>query len=181
MRRPLVPLTAEIAKINVTPIIDVALVLVIILLVTAPILAVKDYHITLPEAHTRGTLPEAHTRGAEDELRIHISIGPEGQIALDEDELPLSTLPTALRGRFKELERDDVLVVVRADAGSPYSMVRDVLRGAREGGATRLAVATTQAAQDIGLEETLRRLGRWMGDVSGHEAPEAPEGEESAS
>lgn len=169
MRRPLVAPTTEIAKINVTPIIDVALVLVIILLVTAPILAVKDYGITLPEAHTRG---------AEDELRIHISIGPAGEIALDEDEISLPTLPSALQKRFQDLEREDVLVVVRADAGAPYSLVRDVLSAARRGGSTRLAVATTQAGYDGSLEETLRRLGRWAGELSGHQVSE---GEESPS
>jgi biopolymer transport protein ExbD len=169
MRRPLVSPTSEIARINVTPIIDVALVLVIILLVTAPILAVKDYAITLPEAHTRG---------AEDELRIHISIGPEGEIALDEDEIPLTALSASLQQRFQDLERDDVLVVVRADAGASYATVREVLRMSRAGGASRLAVATTQAAQDTGLEETLRRLGRWAGELSGHEEPV---GKESAS
>ena len=42
-----------ITKINVTPIIDVALVLVIILLVTAPLLSVADLPVDLPQARSR--------------------------------------------------------------------------------------------------------------------------------
>lgn len=135
MRRPLISQTPEIAKINVTPIIDVALVLVIILLITAPIMAIKDYDISLPPAETRG---------AEDELRIHISISKKGELAVDEDVVPPRHLGAMLRARFDRLERDDVLVVIRADEGIPYAIVRDVLHEAREGGAKRLAVATRQ-------------------------------------
>ena len=56
--------------------IDVALVLVIILLVTAPILSVADLDIQLPTAHTRG---------AEDERRISVSLGPNGELAVDDE------------------------------------------------------------------------------------------------
>ena len=75
MRKPLIAHTPCMVKINVTPIIDVALVLVIILLVTAPILSVADLDIQLPTAHTRG---------AEDEQRISVSLGPHGELAIDE-------------------------------------------------------------------------------------------------
>ena len=44
--------TDLITKVNVTPIIDVALVLVIILLVTAPMMSVSDLPVRLPEART---------------------------------------------------------------------------------------------------------------------------------
>ena len=61
MRKPAIPETPCMVKINVTPIIDVALVLVIILLVTAPILSVADLDIQLPTAHTRGAEDERST------------------------------------------------------------------------------------------------------------------------
>ena len=54
-----------ITKVNVTPIIDVALVLVIILLVTAPMLSVADLPVDLPQARTRE---------AEDERNVSITL-----------------------------------------------------------------------------------------------------------
>ena len=62
MRRRVVPDAQPITRVNVTPIIDVALVLVIILLVTAPMLSVADLPVNLPAAHTREA--ESAVRGA---------------------------------------------------------------------------------------------------------------------
>ena len=59
MRRLVEPAPVE-NRINVTPIIDVALVLVIILLITGPMLAVAELELVLPEARTgRGRRPSA--------------------------------------------------------------------------------------------------------------------------
>jgi len=134
MRRPLVPHAPTIARINVMPIIDVALVLVVILLITAPLTTVRDLELTLPEAQTRG---------AEDELRVSITLGENGLIAVDEDLVALSNLGRELTRRIEETERD-VLVVVRADSDSHYETVQEILREARSAGAHRLAIATRQ-------------------------------------
>ena len=53
MKEPLVQPSSSMYRINVTPIIDVALVLVIILLVTAPLMTVADMDVELPGARTR--------------------------------------------------------------------------------------------------------------------------------
>ena len=66
MRRGRIPgYQIMITKINVTPIIDVALVLVIILLVTAPMLSIADLPVDLPQARTReaGRFFTSHGRG----------------------------------------------------------------------------------------------------------------------
>jgi biopolymer transport protein ExbD len=135
MSRPIVPPTPTVAKVNVMPIIDVALVLVVVLLVTAPMITVKDMPLTLPDAATRG---------AEDELRVTISMGSDGELAVDEDLVTLDTLGPALAARFKEMHNDDVLVVLRADKGTPYRMIREILHEARSAGAGRLAIAIQQ-------------------------------------
>lgn len=134
MRRPLVAQSPTIARINVMPIIDVALVLVVILLITAPMIQVRDLDLTLPTAETRG---------AEDELRVTITLGEDGQLAVDEDLVFLSGLGAALTERIQETDKD-VLVVVRADAGASYETVQAILRQARSAGAGRLAIATRQ-------------------------------------
>ena len=126
-----------ITKVNVTPIIDVALVLVIILLVTAPMISQVDMRIDLPEARTRN---------AEDQRNVSITLGLDGTLALDQQNLKPGGLQPALRRRLAQPDGENVLVVVRADAGVPYDKVDRILEEARHAGATRLALATRQKA-----------------------------------
>src|SRR5262245_59967339 len=112
MRRRAVPGSELITKVNVTPIIDVALVLVIILLrVTAPLLSVADVPLDLPQAATRE---------AEDERNLSITLGVHGELAIDEQRISANALTSALRARLEEPGNADVLVIVRADSGAPY-------------------------------------------------------------
>ena len=127
-----------ITKINVTPIIDVALVLVIILLVTAPLLSVADLPVDLPQARTRE---------AEDERNVSITLSTSGAIAIDEDIVSRAELGAAIRARLALGGNEGVLVVVRADSGAPYSAVHELLEEARAAGATRLAIATRQKTE----------------------------------
>jgi biopolymer transport protein ExbD len=131
--RRLVKPTPAIAKINVTPIIDVALVLVIILLITAPMLAVANLDIDLPEARTRALEPE---------LRLNITLGRDGEVAIDEDVVAPEGFGAELRARIEAREGEDVLVVLRADATVPHRAVRELLQEARNAGVQRVAVAT---------------------------------------
>ncbi|HMI30939.1 MAG TPA: biopolymer transporter ExbD [Candidatus Limnocylindrales bacterium] len=124
-----------ITKINVTPIIDVALVLVIILLVTAPLLSVADLPVDLPQARTRE---------AEDERNVSITLSSTGRLAVDDKIIADGELSTYLRAKLTERQNQDVLVVVRADSGAPYEAVRHLLNQAKAAGATRIAIATRQ-------------------------------------
>ncbi len=135
MKRTLVSQTAPIARINIIPIIGVALVLVLILLVTAPMLSVVDMGITLPPADTRGS---------EDEDRINITLGKDGELAIDDVVITNGTFALLLEHRLTDRERGDPLVVIRADADTPHEAVRGLLQDAREVGALRLAIATQQ-------------------------------------
>ena len=120
-----------ITRINVTPIIDVALVLVVILLITAPVLTVRDMGITLPEARSKSS---------SEDLKVSITLAKDGQVAVDEDVVPPGGLVAAVGRRIAETN-EDVLVVVRADQTMPYATVADIIRDARAAGAKRLAIA----------------------------------------
>ena len=135
MRRRHAPRAELITRINVTPIIDVALVLVIILLVTAPMLSVADLPVNLPAAHTRE---------AEDERNVSITLSAGGHVAVDEEVVDRSQLRSRLAARLGQPGNEAVLVVVRADSGAPYAAVRELLAEARAAGAKRLAIATRQ-------------------------------------
>jgi biopolymer transport protein ExbD len=139
MKPPLVQGDVPLNRINVTPIIDVALVLVIILLITAPMLSVADLQVNLPRAHTRD---------AEDHLFVSITMGATGEIAVDDRVLPgPQALAAAVQERLVAHGREDLLVVLRADEGLTHAAVRAAMSAARDGGAMRLAVATRQGRQ----------------------------------
>src|SRR5262249_11368040 len=127
-----------ITKVNVTPIIDVALVLVIILLVTAPMMSVSDLPVNLPQAKTRE---------AEDQRNVSITISSHGQMAVDDDAVTPDRLQALLAQRLAEPGNREVLVVVRADSQVPFTTIRRTLDDARAAGARRLAIATRQRAE----------------------------------
>jgi biopolymer transport protein ExbD len=124
------------ARINLTPIIDVALVLVIILLITAPMLSVADIDINLPKAQTRG---------AEDEGNISITLGKMGELAVNEELVSPDGLRAMLAMLLEKEQNENTLVVVRADQDVPYELIRVILSEARKAGAARIAIATLQS------------------------------------
>lgn len=126
------------ARLNLTPIIDVALTLVIILLVTAPILATLDLGVDLPQARTRPR---------DDALNLCVTLGRHGELAIGESMVTAADFTPSLRRELAELSaagKEDVIVVVRADAGAPHGAVRDLLASVREAGAARIGIATRQ-------------------------------------
>jgi biopolymer transport protein ExbD len=115
-------------------------VLVIILLVTAPMLAVSDLPVNLPQAQTRES---------EDERNLSITLSSSGELALDETRVTKETLTAAIHDRLQQKGNDNVLVVVRADEDAPYSVVKELLEDARQAGAARIALATRQKAGTV--------------------------------
>ena len=136
MRLRQAPTTPPLARINVTPIIDVALVLVIILLVTAPMMSMSDLEVDLPAAHARD---------AERPDFISLTMAADGRLALDDRALGgIDDVAPQVRKRLSARRDRDRLVVVRADASLPHVAVRRLLEAARAGGARNLGIATSQ-------------------------------------
>jgi biopolymer transport protein ExbD len=135
MREPLVEPTPVFARINVTPIIDVALVLVIILLITAPMITSLNMEIDLPQAKSRSV---------EDEARLSITLSRHGELAVDDELVEMESLPGVLAARLSGASNKNILVVVRADATIPHGTVKKIINDARTAGAKRIAVATRQ-------------------------------------
>ncbi|KPL19158.1 MAG: hypothetical protein AMJ92_04625 [candidate division Zixibacteria bacterium SM23_81] len=130
---------SNIPKINVAPIIDVALVLVIILLITAPMLSVTDMGVSLPQAQTRGV---------EDAVRLSITLSKTGEMAINEQPIAPDDLTSILCSCLSKQNNENMLVVVRADEDVSYQAVRKILRAARAAGAKRLAIATRQSGRE---------------------------------
>ena len=135
MKQPLVETKPLVARINVTPIIDVALVLVIILLITAPMITALNMEIDLPQAKTRSI---------EDEVRLSITLGKSGELAVDDEIVAPEHLKRLLVKRISESSNENILVIVRADGTTPHGVVKEIINDARSAGAKRIAVATRQ-------------------------------------
>jgi len=123
----------SIAGINMAPIINVALVLVIILIITAPILNIPSIPVNLPKAVTI----EAKERN------ITISYGKDGRLAIDTQVISWRDLVPKLKYRLKENEK--ALVIIRADKDVPYGEIEKIFDIViKRAGAKRIAVATEQ-------------------------------------
>lgn len=123
----------SIAGINMAPIINVALVLVIVLIITAPILNIPNIPVNLPKAVTI----EAKERN------ITISYGKDGKLAIDTQVISWRDLVPKLKYRLKENEK--ALVIIRADKDVPYGEVEKIFDIViKKAGAKRIAVATEQ-------------------------------------
>ncbi len=128
------PITA----INVTPLVDVSLVLVIIFMVTTPIMQVTS---TLPVA-----LPAAATVEKRETLNSTVSLSADGKIEVTGDKLDVITDFEGMETPLKRLidAHPDRLVIVRADKAAVHGDVVKILSAVRRLGATRMAVATVQ-------------------------------------
>ncbi len=133
MKRFQTETATTIAKVNVTPIIDVALVLVIILMITAPMIAVPNLDVKLPEAQTRNL--EGHDR-------VSVTLGAKGELAVDDTDITRAALQSTIAAHLAA--HKDAIVVIRADQSVAYAAVRQIVEAARTAGAERIAVGTTQ-------------------------------------
>jgi len=80
---------APMAEINVTPLVDVMLVLLIIFMITAPLL-MAGVPVNLPDSRA-GALDQ-------DQKPVQVSLDGEGRVFLDDDEVALAVLPERLAG-----------------------------------------------------------------------------------
>ncbi len=121
-----------VSAINVTPLVDVCLVLVIIFMVTAPILSEPVIKVHLPKAHTK--------EGSEAE-KITITLGKDGHLALDYKEYPdFAAMKPELQ--LKLATSETKLVVVKADEDALHGRLVDIMAEAKDAGAQSLTIAT---------------------------------------
>ena len=124
------------AEINIIPLVDVMLVLLIIFMVTAP-LSIGGIKVDLPQSKAKGT--------AIDEDRIVLSINRQGAFYLDKQQIA----DAALEAKFKAIYefRQKKELYIRADTGVPYGRVVAAMSAARLAGVTKLAMLTNAQAQ----------------------------------
>ncbi|MBL4806875.1 MAG: protein TolR [Rhodobacteraceae bacterium] len=120
------------SEINITPFVDVMLVLLIIFMVAAPLLTV-GVPVELPKTAATA-LP------SEDEEPLTISLTVDGLIMIQKTEIPMEDL--IIRLRAIAAERTDDKVFLRADGAIPYETVMQVMGALSAGGFGNIGLVT---------------------------------------
>lgn len=128
------------ADINVTPMVDVMLVLLIIFMVAAPLL-VTGVAVDLPKTSAKA-LPS-------DVEPISVTIDARGQRSIGEEALSDAAFAARLAA-LREARGVDVRVVIRADAGLPYGQVAALLADVTGSGFTKVALVNQPRTVEAG-------------------------------
>jgi biopolymer transport protein TolR len=119
------------SEINVTPFVDVMLVLLIIFMVTAPFMH-QGIDVDLPDATTQPLR-------LRDEPLI-LTVRKDGHTFLAQTEVPLDGLEAKIRAIFAGRDRQEIYL--RADQDVPYGVVAQAMGAARRAGAKTLGIVT---------------------------------------
>ena len=128
-----------IAQINVTPLVDVMLVLLVIFMVTAPIIQ-QGVQVNLPQAKA-GAIP-----GTEELLVV--SVAKNGKIYLNDNPMTLGELGEKLRA-IRKLQGDKQ-VYLRADQDVRYGVVMKTIAEIKQSGIERLGMVTRPSSEEEG-------------------------------
>jgi biopolymer transport protein ExbD len=135
------------SDINITPFVDIVLVLLIIFMVVTPMLS-RTLDLSVP--------PKADAVAAPTEPLEQLILtvrGPENspRVFLNQEEI--LGAPGAVEGRIKELMagRREKVVFFQAENEVPYDYVIEIIDGIRGGGAKKIGLITDEAMTDISL------------------------------
>jgi len=119
------------SEINVTPLVDVMLVLLVVFIVTAPLLT-QAVHVNLPKT--------AETAPPEEKEAIYISVDAKGTVFIDKTEIALDAFEGELIAR-KNAD-PEIALNLNADDAVQYGIVAKVMSSIERSGITKLSVLT---------------------------------------
>ena len=127
-----------VSEINVTPMVDVMLVVLIIFMVITPLLS-KGVAVDMAKARNTSTMADADKEDA-----IMVAITRDGKAFMSPGSV--LTAPEQLGEKVKDLltNKPSKLVFLRADARAKYSVVEDIIDNLRTGGVDQVALLTEQ-------------------------------------
>jgi biopolymer transport protein TolR len=130
---------APLAEINVTPLVDVMLVLLIIFMVSAPLLTVG-----VPLE-----LPKTEASAVEDQQQpLTVSVRANGRVFINETETPFDSLSPTLRDMAGPNHTKPIYV--RADGRAPYAMVAQVMASLSQSGFSSIDLITDTGGPSSG-------------------------------
>ena len=134
---------APMAEINVTPLVDVMLVLLIIFMITAPLL-VSGVPVDLPDSRA-GALKQDNTP-------VQVSLDREGRLFIDEQAIADDGLAAKLTAIREARAADEPRVYVRADSRLDYGRVMRIVGEVNAAGFTKVALVSEGTGQETRAE-----------------------------
>jgi len=119
------------AQINVTPLVDVMLVLLVIFMVTAPMMQ-QGVQVNLPKADAKAMTPPEET--------VVVTVDKGGRTFINKDEVPAGDLRSKLSTMFATRSKKEVFL--KADASVPYGEVVRAMADIKGAGIERLGMVT---------------------------------------
>jgi len=126
-----------VADINVTPLVDVMLVLLIIFMVTAPMMT-QGLEVDLPEATTKALRQQ--------EEPLVVTIKKEGEVYLKKEKMTSVMLLQQLRSMPPEVKKEGIYI--RADKNVPYGVVTTTMADIHAAGFEKLGMITIPVERD---------------------------------
>lgn len=130
---------SSLADINITPLVDVVLVLLIIFMVTAPVLQ-SGIEVNVPKTRMVKEITEE---------RLVITINKEQRVFLGNDPININEIGTKLRQKVRDPQHQSIFV--RADEDVPFGAFATVMDSVKRSGITNVSIVTqplqTNAAQ----------------------------------
>lgn len=120
-----------ISEINITPLTDITLVLLIIFMVTTPLIMQVGIKVNLPKSSIYEVIePE----------RIIITVSKENKIYINDNEISFESLSDSIKS-FSQ-NKEDKIVIINADRDVSHGFVVEILDVVKKSGASNLAIAT---------------------------------------
>jgi len=121
---------SSISDINVTPLVDVVLVLLIIFMVTAPVLQ-SGIEVNVPKTRTVKEITEE---------RMVISINKQQRVFLGNDPININEIKTKLRQKIRDPQNQSVFI--RSDEEVPFGAFATVMDAVKGAGITNVSIVT---------------------------------------
>ena len=126
------------ADINITPLVDVVLVLLIIFMVTAPVLQ-SGIDVSVPKTRTVKEITQERTV---------ITINKDQRVFLGNDAININEIGTKLRQKIRDPRNQSVFV--RADENVPFGAFATVMDAVKQAGITNVSIVTQPLDQNAG-------------------------------
>jgi biopolymer transport protein TolR len=125
------------AEINITPLVDVVLVLLVIFMLTAPVLQ-SGIQVNVPKTRTVHEITQQRTV---------VTVNKDQQVFLNDKPVNLNDLPTVLRGM--NTDTTNQVIYLRADESVSFGVFAEVMDAVKESGITNVSIVTQPADSNL--------------------------------
>lgn len=127
----------SLAEINITPLVDVVLVLLLIFMLTAPVLQ-SGVDVAIPKTRTVNQLTE---------VRMVVTIDKDQNVFLQDKPVNVNQLPSLLRNSTASAPPSKRIIYLRADERVPFGAFASVMDAVKQAGITNISIVTRPIQQ----------------------------------